>query len=104
MTKKRLFSTKSLRNKRGKKSFAVITFRRFFSSFTGAILSRRTCGEIFSLQLFKGSKWYKSEDTKERNICMTCYNKERREKKRLEAEKQRIKVEEVTRAMENLKN
>ena len=35
---------------------------------------------------------------------MTCYNKERREKKRLEAEKQRIKVEEVTRAMENLKN
>ena len=34
-----------------------------------------------------------------------CYYKERyKEKKRLEAEKQRIKVEEVTRAMENLKN
>ena len=45
MTKKLLFSTKSLRNKRAKKSFAAITFRRFFSSFTGAILSRRTCGE-----------------------------------------------------------
>ena len=34
---------------------------------------------------------------------MMCYNKERyKEKKLLEAEKQRVKVEEVTRAMENM--
>ena len=41
----------------------------------------------------------------EKNCCEEILNgKERREKKRLEAEKQRIKVEEVTLAMENLKN
>ena len=46
MTKKLLFSSKSLRNMRAKKSFAAITFRRFFSSFIVAISSRETCGEI----------------------------------------------------------
>ena len=50
------------------------------------------------------SQWYRNEDTKERDICRSCYGKEHRKKKRLEAEKQRIEVEEVTRAMENLKN
>ena len=49
------------------------------------------------------TNWRRNKDTKERDICESCYRKDI-EKKRLEAEKQRTEVEEVTRAMENLKN